>query len=465
MLLDRRRFLSTAVASAAWSSRSKLRGDAPPRPNIVFINSDDLGYGDLGCYGSKIPTPNIDQMAAEGVRFTQYYAASNICSPSRAALLTGRYATRVGVPYVLSLPNTTSGLSMSETTMAQSLKAAGYFTVCVGKWHLGVLPQYMPTHRGFDQFFGIPYSNDTMPLPLMQGDQVVENSPGQDTLLQRFTQRAIDSIGSRPQDSPFFLYLAYSAPHIPLVPSGRFRGSTRMGTYADVVAELDWGVGQVLQALKDNGIDQNTLVVFSSDHGPWYQGSAGNFRGRKAETWEGGFRVPFLTRLPGVIQGGSVCNGVATALDILPTFARLANAPQPTTVLDGVDIWPMLSGQQTSVDREVFLYFDGWNLQCARWGKWKLHVARNNTPAWSPIPAVGGMNLPLPAPELYDLEADPCEASDCADDNPDIVAQIKSRIAKVLPTFPAEVQAAWNYTMTLRVGYAPSGALPTLQTP
>lgn len=465
MPLDRRRFLSTVVASAAWSSPSKLRGDAPARPNIVFINSDDLGYGDLGCYGSQIPTPNIDQMAAEGVRFTQFYAASNICSPSRAGLLTGRYPTRVGVPYVLSTPNPATGLSPSETTMAQTLKAAGYFTTCVGKWHLGVLPQYMPTHRGFDQFFGIPYSNDTQPLPLMQNDQIVENSPGQDTLIQRFTEQAIHNIGSRPPDSPFFLYLPYSAPHIPLAPSARFHGSTKLGKYADVVAELDWGVGQVLQALKDNGIDQNTLVMFSSDHGPWYQGSAGNLRGRKAETWEGGMRVPFIARHPGVIQGGGVCTGVATALDILPTFARLANAPQPANRLDGVDIWPLLSGQQANVDRDVFLYFDGWNLQCARWGKWKLHVARNNTPAWSPTPPAGGMNLPLPSPELYDLEADPCEASDCSDDNPDIAAQIKGRIAQLLPTFPVEVQAAWHYTLSLRAGYVPSGALPVLQTP
>jgi arylsulfatase len=238
-----------------------------------------------------------------------------------------------------------------------------------------------------------------------------------------------------------------------------------MGTYADMVAELDWGVGQVLQALQDNGIDQNTLVIFSSDHGPWYQGSTGNLRGRKAETWDGGMRVPFLARYPGVIPGGSVSTTMATALDILPTLARLANAPLPAGRLDGVDIWPLLSGTSTAVDRDMFLYFDGWNLQCARWGKWKLHVARNNTPPWTPAPMGGGMNLPLPSPELYDIESDPCESSDCAADNPDVVAQITSRIAQMLPTFPSEVQAAWNLTMSRRVGYVPSGALPSLATP
>jgi arylsulfatase len=441
-----------------------MRADVPSRPNILYINTDDLGYGDLGCYGSRIPTPNIDRIAAEGVRFTQFYGAANVCSPSRAGLLTGRYATRAGVPFVLSTPQTTSGMSVTETTLAQTLKAAGYSTVCIGKWHLGVSPQYLPTRRGFDYYFGIPFSNDTLPVSILENEQVVQNSPDQDTLTQQFTAKAIDRISARQPDAPFFMYLAYSAPHIPLVPSARFQGSTGMGTYADMVAELDWSVGQVMQALVDNGLDQNTLIMFSSDHGPWYQGSAGNLRGRKAETWDGGMRVPFLARLPGAIPAGSVATGMATGLDVLPTLAGIANAPLPAARMDGVDIWPMLSGAQPSVDRDVFLYFDGWNLQCARWGKWKLHVARNNTPPWTPAPAVGAMNLPLSSPELYDLVGDPCESSDCADANPDVVAQIRTRIAQMLPTFPSEVQSAWSYTMSRRVQYAPSGAYPVLDT-
>src|SRR5581483_7254409 len=460
--MDRRQFFGTAVASAVLGSQSKVRGDVPSRPNVLYINSDDLGYADLGCYGSKIPTPNIDRIAAEGVRFTQFYGASNICSPSRAGLLTGRYATRTNVPFVLSTPQTTSGMAVTETTSAQVVKSAGYSTFCIGKWHLGVLPQYLPTHRGFDYFFGIPFSNDTLPISIMENEQVVENSPGQDTLTQQFTAKAIDKIAARPQDSPFFMYLAFSAPHIPLVPSAPFRGSTGMGTYADTVAELDAAVGQVMQWLRDNGLDQNTLVMFSSDHGPWYQGSAGNLRGRKAETWEGGMRVPFLARLPGVIQAGSLATGMATGLDILPTVAHIANAQLPSNRLDGVDITPMLTGDQANVDRDMFLYFDGWNLQCARWGKWKLHVARNNTPPWTPSPSVGAMNLPLPLPELYDLQEDPCESSDCSDANPDVVMQIKNRIAQMLPTFPNEVQQAWSFTMSRRVQYVPSGAYPIL---
>jgi arylsulfatase A-like enzyme len=296
----------------------------------------------------------------------------------------------------------------------------------------------------------------------MRNEQVLEMSPPQDTLSQRFTQQAIASIQNAAPDRPFFLYLPFSAPHIPLVPSAAFRGASGLGTFADVVTELDWSVGQVLQTLADKGLDQNTLVIFSSDHGPWYQGSAGSLRGRKAETWEGGMRVPLIARLPGAIPGGTVSTAMATSLDILPTLARLTGAPLPANRLDGVDIWPLLTGEQDHVDRDIFLYFDGWNVQCARWGKWKLHVARNNTPPWTPLPVGGLMNLPLFSPELYNLEADPCESSDCAADNPDVVAQIQSRINQVLPSFPVEVQSAWSFTMSRRVQYSPSGAYPVL---
>jgi arylsulfatase A len=463
MSMDRRSFLRAATgAGALLSVQPGLRGDST-LPNIVFICADDLGYGDLGCYGSKISTPNLDQMAAEGIRFTQYYSASNICSPSRAALLTGRYATRVGVPYVLSTPTDTSGMSLSETTVAQTLKTAGYASMCVGKWHVGSTPQYLPTHRGFDQYFGIPYSSDMWPLPLMQNDQVIQDEVSPDALTQLFTQQAVRFIKSS-QSSPFFLYLAYSAPHIPLAPSVAFRGASKQGVYADVVGELDWGVGAVMQAIKDAGIDGNTLIMFTSDHGPWYQGSAGDLRGRKAETWEGGMREPFIARFPGQIQSGAVCGDMATALDILPTLARLTGAALPGNRLDGMDIWPLLTGGNQTADREVFLYFDGWNIQCARLGSWKLHVARNNTPAWSPTPMGGAMNLPLAKPELYNLDVDPGEASDYAADNPAIVAEISRRIAQLLPTFPPDVQNAWRNTMSIPVQYTPTGALPIKQT-
>ncbi len=352
-------------------------------------------------------------------------------------------------------------MSLSETTVAQTLKGAGYSTMCVGKWHVGWAPPYLPTHRGFDQFYGIPYSSDMYPLPLMQGDQVIQAEVSTDVLTQLFTQQAVNFInGANANGSPFFLYLAYSTPHIPLTPSAAFRGASKQGAYADVVMEMDASVGAVMQAIKNNGIDGNTLVIFSSDHGPWYQGSVGNLRGRKAETWEGGMREPFIARFPGQIQPGTECDGLATAMDILPTLARLAGAALPKNPLDGNDIWPLLTGARQTVDRQAFLYFDGWNLQCARFGPWKLHVARNNTPAWAPAPVGGVLNLPLAAPELYNLTADPGEASDCAADNPAVVADISRRIAQLLPTFPVDVQNAWRSTVLLPVEYTPTGALP-----
>jgi arylsulfatase len=432
-------------------------------PNIVLIYADDLGYGDLGCYGSKIPTPNIDQMAAEGVRFTQFYSASGLCTPSRAALMTGRYPVRVGLPYVLQARDP-SGLPESETTIAHTLRRVGYRTMCVGKWHLGSREEYLPTRRGFDEYFGIPYSNDMWPLPMMRNTFIAEETAAQETLTRRYTEQAVGFI-NRFRDWPFFLYMPHSAPHIPLAVSSTFRGNSNLGRYADVVSEMDWSVGEVLKALKENGLENNTLVMFTSDNGPWFQGNAGGLRGRKAETWEGGMREPFIARLPGVIPESSISTAVATTMDILPTLARVAGAPLPETVLDGVDLWPVLSGERPEVEREMFLYFDGWNLQCARWGRWKLHVARNNTPAWVPIPPGGQVNLPLPSPELYDLESDPQESSDCAADRPEIVARIRERIEWLLPGFPEQVQTAWRQTMNRRVGYTPSGALPAEERP
>jgi arylsulfatase A len=463
MSINRRSFLRAATGAGALTGVQSLRARSSS-PNIVVMIADDLGYGDLGCYGSNIPTPNLDQMAAEGVRLLQYYAGSNICSPSRAALLTGRYPTRAGIPYVLSTPSSQGGMSLSETTIAQTLKTAGYSTMCVGKWHVGWQPaDYLPTHRGFDGFFGIPYSSDMWPLPLMQNDTIIQDEVSPDVLTQLFTRQAVNFINGS-QGGPFFLYLAYSTPHIPLTPGVNFSGASKQGTYADVVMELDSGAGAVLQALKDNGLDQNTLVIFTSDHGPWYQGSTGGLRGRKAENWDGGVRVPFIARFPGQIQGGSVSGGVASALDILPTAARLAGAAGPGNRLDGTDMWPLLAGQQQTLDRDVLLYFDGWNLQCARSGQWKLHIARNNTPAWAPAPPGGIMNLQLPSPELYNMIMDPGESSDCAPSNPDLIGSINHRVAQLLPTFPSDVQNAWRTTMQIPVEYSPTGALPIKQT-
>jgi arylsulfatase len=399
MSLNRRGFL---MSSAGAAMSVLLRGQQR-QPNIVIIYADDLGYGDLSCYGSPISTPNLDRLAAEGARFTNFYSASPVCSPSRAALLTGRYPTRVEVPVVLGPGD--AGLPDSEITMAQVLRGSGYRTACIGKWHLGSPARFLPTNRGFDEFFGVPYSADMSPCPLIRNTTVMEQAVDVSTLTTRFTQEAVDFI-NRSQGSPFFLYLAHTAPHLPLAPSARFAGKSGLGEYADIVQELDWSTGEVMAALQASGLDSNTLVMFSSDNGPWWQGSQGKLRGRKGETYEGGMREPFIARYPGVIPSGIGCSGLATTMDLLPTMARLCGAQPPSNPLDGVDIWPILTGDRADVEREVFLYFDSVYLQCARLGRWKLHMTRYNTKAWSPLPAGGRVNLPLPVPELYDVVSD-----------------------------------------------------------
>jgi arylsulfatase len=434
----------------------------PRPPNIVFIYADDLGYGDLGVYGSHIRTPNLDQMSAEGARFTQFYSANPVCSPSRAALLTGRYPTRTGVPMVL-FPTDTTGLADNETTIAQLLRQQDYATICIGKWHLGHLPHYLPTNRGFDEYYGIPYSNDMTPRPLLHGVgqhlEQLEEPAVLETLTPRYTDQAVRFI-DRSKDRPFFLYMPHTFPHIPLAASRRFRGKSGLGLYGDVIEELDWSVGEVFKAIKRNGLDNDTMVMFSSDNGPWYQGSPGRLRGRKGMTYEGGVREPFLARYPGRIPAGLTCTGVSGTIDILPTIAKLTGAALPPLPLDGIDIWPLLSGQRPSLEREALLYFDGWNLQCARLGKWKLHFARYNAFAYSPAPSGGRFNLPLKSPELYDIENDADESYDAAAENPEVVAEIRRHVERMLETFPAEVKKAWAETQGRKVVDTPAGALP-----
>lgn len=454
MSINRRMFLQTMAAAGA----ARLACGAAKPPNIVFIYCDDLGYGDLGVYGSKIRTPNIDGLATEGVRFTQFYSANPVCSPSRAALLTGRYPTRVGVPRVLG-PTDTTGLSLSEQTLAGVLKGVGYQTMCIGKWHLGHLPQFLPTRRGFDEYFGIPYSNDMDPRPLLHNTEKIEEPARLDNLTSRYTERAVKFI-ERSKSRPFFLYLPHTFPHIPLAASARFRGKSPLGLYGDVIEELDWSTGEVLSALRRTGVDSDTLVMFSSDNGPWYQGSPGALRGRKGSTYEGGVREPFLARFPGRIPAGLVCHGVAGTVDILPTIARLTGAPLPKAPLDGIDIWPLLSGRQPSLEREALLYFDNWNLQCARWEKWKLHFARYNVMAFNPEPRIGRKNFALRPPELYDLENDPQESYDVAAENPRVVKEIQGRVERLLRTFPDDVRKAWAETQSRETETIPAGALP-----
>jgi arylsulfatase A len=465
--MKRRAFIqSTGAAALAARALQSQSSTAPP--NVVLIVCDDLGHGDLSSYGSQNQTTNIDTMAEEGVMFRQFYSANPVCSPSRASILTGRYGVRAGVPTVFQ-PTDTTGLALNEVTIANMLKPSGYRTMCVGKWHLGLPTQYLPTSRGFDHYYGMPYSNDMTPSILMQDTNIIETPVDLTTLTQRYTQQAVSFINNS-AGGPFFLYLAHTFPHIPLACSTGFSGKSGMGLYADVVQEIDWSVGQVLQALKTNGVDQNTLVLFTSDHGPWYQGSPGGLRGRKGDTWDGGVRTPFIARFPGRIPSGRSARGptrirtletMATALDILPTIAGFTGAKPPPNPLDGVDIGPVLTGKAADVTRPVFLYFSTWDLQCARMGPWKLHIARNNVPAYIAAPCVGIYNLRLLNPELYNIDNDPDESIDMSKQEPNIVAQIQAQIAQALPTFPGGVQDAWTMTQNINVVPNEPGSYPT----
>ncbi|MEZ5399424.1 MAG: sulfatase [Bryobacteraceae bacterium] len=450
-MITRREWLGAAAGAG-------VAGAAARKPNVVVIFCDDLGYGDVGSFGSSMKTPNIDSLARDGIRFTHFYSGNPVCSPSRAALLTGRYPVRVGVPRVF-FPYDTTGLPLQETTLADLLKKQGYRTQCVGKWHLGHHPEYLPTRRGFDGYFGIPYSNDMSPRWLMDGEKVIEEQATLETLTPRYTERAVKFIEDS-KGSPFFLYMPHTYPHVPLAASSRFRGKSPQGLYGDVISELDWSVGEVLSALKRTDAEKDTLVVFTSDNGPWFQGSPGRLRGRKGMTWEGGQRVPFIARYPGRIPKGRSSAGVASLMDITPTIAKLCGASPLPNPPDGVDIWPMLDGSRPSIEREALLMFDTMDLQCARWGKWKLHLARRNVQIYNPAPAGGAMTLPLPAPELYDVTTDVDESYDVAAENPNVVAEMRRRIDGVMAGMPEPVRTAWTGVSGKKVGRSWAGQAP-----
>ncbi len=380
-----------------------------------------------------------------------------VCSPSRAALLTGRYPTRVGMPRVLLQPDKT-GLAKDETTLAELLKKKDYATGCLGKWHIGHQPDQLPLHRGFDSWFGIPYSNDIKPTLLYDNDTVIEQEPEQDTLTQRYTERGVRFIEQNVK-RPFFLYLAHSFPHIPLHASRAFRDESPLGIYGDVVGELDWSTGQILNTLKRTGLDSRTLVIFTSDNGPWYQGSPGASRGRKGATWEGGVRVPFLAWQPGSIPAGRKSKTLVSLLDIFPTVAARCDLPAPKPA-DGVDLWPLLTGRAPSAERDVVLYFNDVHLQCVRRGDWKLHLARYNGWIYTPGMFARLKNLPLPNPELYDLSLDPDESYDLAAKHPDIVGDLRARAEALIPGFPEVVQKDWAATWQRKVRETPAGAYP-----
>ncbi|MGH9617813.1 MAG: sulfatase family protein [Acidobacteriaceae bacterium] len=457
--MDRRKFLLSGGASlaatalsaagdeeAAAEARSDtaIQAEKPFRPNIVIVICDDLGYGDPGCYGSKLATPNIDRLASEGVRFTNHCTPISLCSASRAALMTGLYPTRVGATGAFG-PLSDTGMSLNANTIANLTRKAGYASLAVGKWHLGDLPQYAPTERGFDEYFGVPYSVDMDPLPLLHNDTMIEPEADRDTLTRQYTEKAVKFLRA-PKDKPFFLYMAHSYPHIPLHASTKFRGRSDLGLYGDVVAEIDWSVGEIVETLKQNGHRENTLMIFTSDHGPWFQGSTGNLRGRKGGVYEGGLRIPMIASMPGKLPRNRVTNALSSHMDIFPTVASLCGAELPKYPLDGRDIWSLLTCREQAVERSALLSFEGWNIQCARWKQWKLHIARANTPMFMPAPSEGRINYLLRNPELYNLADDPKESYDCAAKHPEIVATIQRSIEEQLATLPEDVKQAYRTT-------------------
>jgi arylsulfatase A-like enzyme len=416
--------LSGGLLANASTGRAE---DRPP--NFVFLYADDAGYGDLGCYGNtQIKTTNLDRMAAEGMRFTNFYSCAPICTPSRAGLLTGRYPIRNGLNRVLN-PESKDGIDASEITLAEALKKRGYATACIGKWHLGHLPEYLPTRHGFDRYFGLPYSNDMTPCPLLRDEKTIEEPVELSTLTQRYTAEALQFIADC-KDKPFFLYVPYTMPHVPLAASAKFKGKSAGGLYGDVLEELDSSVGEILAALKRYDLDSRTLVVFSSDNGPWLAkapdaGSTGPLRDGKFSTFEGGIRMPCLARWPGKIKAGRVEGPPAIMLDWFPTFLHLAGGSLPDDrVIDGKDLSGVLLGTGKRADEEFFFYYHD-ELQAHRSGPWKLK-----------LPLAGDKGHPL---LLFNLDDDPGEKTNMADKHPEIVQRLQTRIAefqKQLGTVP-----------------------------
>ena len=455
--MNRRSYLFVALLFAGIASlvglAQKTRAAPPDRPNIVVIFADDLGYGDLSCYGQEDwQTPHIDRMAAEGTRFTDFYVPVPYCAPSRATLLTGRYPFRNGM-----MTNTAPdaginrvGLPLEEVTLAEALGERGYASICIGKWHLGHLPKYLPTRQGFGEYFGILYSNDMRPVQLVHNEEVAEYPVIQGNLTKRYTRRAVEFIKEN-RDQPFFLYLPHAMPHKPLAASERFYTPDTPGDlYADVIRELDWSVGRILQTLKEQGLDKKTIVIFTSDNGPWYGGSTGGLRGMKGRTWDGGLRVPMIARWPGEIAGGQVCNRLAASADLFPTLCHLAGAALPEDrEIDGENIFPLMQNADSAApDRPVF-GMRGRRITTVRHGKWKLHVRNpggipNRGDDWVDPRGPDGLTIIAPAEQarpseypgvkggdgpgrmmLFNLENDPAEQHDVADEHPEVVQRLK----------------------------------------
>ena len=431
--------------------------------------ADDLGYGDLGCYGAKdIKTPNIDRLGSEGTRFTSFYVAQAVCTASRAAFLTGCYANRVGMGGALNHTSNT-GINLKEKMLSELFKEQGYATAIYGKWHLGHREPFLPTRRGFDEWFGIPYSNDNGPLhpvtrgipslPLYENETVAELDPDQSQFTRRITERAVSFIG-RNRDKPFFLYVPHIMPHVPIFASKGFLGTSGRGLYGDVVQELDWSVGEIMKALRANGLDGKTLVVFTSDNGPFlsygeHAGSARPLREGKLTTFGGGVQVPCVMRWPGHVPAGRVTDELVTTMDLFVSFARMAGAALPQTRLDGTDLSPFLLGEKGARGRNVFWFYSGDELQAVRVGDWKLHVPHpyltvaaapgkggkpsnweNMKPQSIELSGIRGIasrhgyRVEQIGLALYNLKRDPGETNNVAAAHPEIVERLQAEVTR-----------------------------------
>jgi arylsulfatase A-like enzyme len=438
---------------AAGSATTVQQPSGTRPPNVVLIYADDMGYADIGPFstrsGAARPvTPNLDRMAQDGVRLTSFYVAQAVCSASRAALLTGSYSNRVSINGALN-HTADYGLNLDEVTIAEVLKPRGYATAMFGKWHLGHKAPFLPLNQGFDEYLGLPYSNDMWPrhpqqknfypdLPLMEGDKVVKLDPDQSQLTTMYTERAVRFI-ERNRERPFFLYVAHAMPHVPLFVSGKYKDKTRQGLYGDVIAEIDWSVGQIMEAIKRAKLDADTLVMFASDNGPWlsygnHGGSQGPFREGKGTSFEGGVRVPFVARWPGHIPKGAQSAEPAMTIDLLPTVARLAGAAVPKDrIVDGLDIWSLLGASSGATSpHEVLYFYWGQELHAVRSGRWKLHLPH----PYQSLDAAGADGAPGKYVRkeielsLFDLVADPGETTNVAAANGKVVEDLMRFVEK-----------------------------------
>jgi len=474
--LNRRKFVSLmsgslaatkAMAASARSQTAVARRTSTRALNVVLMICDDLGFGDLGCYGSKLPTPNLDRLAREGMRFTRYNGGHPLCSASRAALLTGRYGTRMGVTGAFG-SHAKGGCALDETMIPQLFQGKGYRTGAIGKWHLGDETPYLPTNRGFDSYFGLNWSVDMTPKPLMRDATVIEENTDCSLLIPRYTKEAIDFL-EKDSKKPFFLYYGFPYPHDPPDASPRFLNKSGFGKQGDAIAEIDWSVGEILKTLDAKGLTEDTLVLFTGDHGPWFQGCPGNLRGRKASTWEGGFRVPFLAKLPGAVPAGVVCDTPASHLDILPTLAALCNLSLPAKPLDGANASSLLMGTGKPVAERTQIYFSpmskgGLQPHCIRKGDWKMRFAQAYRGEVYMIESdMAHESAMLSSPELYNLALDPGESYSVSDLHPKIVADLSHELDVQLATFPQNVQETFALLKQNVTGpKTPVGAIPRM---